>query len=60
MNVICEYVKIHVSIFDTDKDKYDFVLENIILEDGYKRMFVIHLWYALDLEFSYINIIEFR
>lgn len=59
MNVICEYVKIHASIFDTDKDKYDFVLEYIISEDGYKRMFGRHLWDELDMENSDINILEY-
>ena len=59
LNVICEYVKLHVSIFDTDKEKYDFVLEYIISEDGYKRMFGRHLWDELDMEHSGIDILEY-
>ena len=59
LNVICEYVKLHVSVFDTDKEKYDFVLEYIISEDGYKRMFGRHLWDELDMEHSGIDILEY-
>lgn len=59
LNVICEYVKLHVSVFDTDKEKYDFVLEYIISEDGYKRMFGRHLWDELDMEHSSIDILEY-
>lgn len=59
LNVICEYVKLHASVFDTDKEKYDFVLEYIISEDGYKRMFGRHLWDELDMEHSGINILEY-
>lgn len=59
MNVICEYVKIHASVFETDKERYDFVLEYIISEDGYKRMFGRHLWDELDMEHSGINILEY-
>lgn len=59
MNVICEYVKIQASIFDTDKNKYDLVIEHIISEDGYKRMLGRHLWDELDMEHSDINVLEY-
>ena len=56
MNVICRFIKTHLSV--TGTDKYNFVLKYIISENGYKRMFGRHLWDELNMEHSDINILN--